>query len=904
MGRRVNLVRPNGVVVSVPAESVRDLLRLGYRAEAATERADRFEEAGREADFSGWDQQALAALEGAAAGATLGISDQVIKALGTGYELEGRAERYGKTRIGSEIVGAVIPAILSGGSSGLGSAARVLPAGMLGAGAGAVGRAVGGGLRGAVTAGALEGAVGGIGSEVSRAAITGDPITTESLFASAGIGGLLGLGGGAAGYGLERGAGKLAGLIRPSRVEDEVLAAGQRMAAPVEPGAYDVPRAPGAYDVAPQPGRIRGRAAYGSEAMPAFAGTSASDVRASVATQLVPVADWKRLRQAVDDLEPVADKLGLEVLDAHTDLKAHMASLNRAADEAHAAALAKASSTPSWVDTSRNLMPEMAEDVRVMRRAAADALKSEDPIRAAAHMDKYRASIERLSSAVAGSGTPGIELPGALARKASSSVGDLAEFGRLVRAAKAEMPRHPTEFFVMGEERAEKVLGTLEAVLRSGVPEGAAVRAQLEGVLGEMVDKVGVAPTGPVMDRLRTTWAAGRQAVRQAGDAADFRRLGVDPRGDLVDLPAELSLAGLEEVSSPEGAALAARAEVGGPRAQPKPPKPPKPEKAPKEVPAPEPERSAFGDAARSMAGAAVRQLARRAAGAVIGGAVGAQIGGGNMWGGMLAGTVLATRASTMLRVAQSAARLGVGAGRAGQHAGLGGSILRSLTGLPDRGSKRKEAVADRSAELREMLVTGRDRAFELATELSAAGHPELGQAAYKQAVAVMEVLDRVLPRNPPGTRWGDQHLWTLPPERQALFAQELQAATAPLDFLDAATLDPAGVFPEAVAVLAEAYPTLYGEFQGRALERLAETGTAGYSESDLRALSKLVGVALVPSMTPEFVVAQASMYQKATEEAAEAQKNLGSGPTQPPGRPPGNNPEASPAQRRVAPRG
>jgi hypothetical protein len=183
-------------------------------------------------------QKAITAAEGAARGASLGLSDVALTtALGDDYRkgaLERREENR-KIATVSEVGGAVAPALLTGGESaiakgaiaaeegsalarGAGAVAKAVsaPVRAVGAIGGAVERGVAGGLEAAGLAGesvagraaakavslgasgAVEGAVFGAGQTLSDSALKGDPLTAEALAAGMGQGALFGgvLGGG------------------------------------------------------------------------------------------------------------------------------------------------------------------------------------------------------------------------------------------------------------------------------------------------------------------------------------------------------------------------------------------------------------------------------------------------------------------------------------------------------------------------------------------------------------------------------------------------------------------------------------------------------------------------------------------------------------------------------------
>src|SRR5215207_6323580 len=121
---RVNVIRPDGSAASVDESQLGALERLGYRREQAPEAEARAAEKATEAYYDSPTQKAKAFGEGIASGLTLGAADLLLDDIET---REREAHLPGWTA-GGEILGAVAPALLSGGSSTTASLARVTPA--------------------------------------------------------------------------------------------------------------------------------------------------------------------------------------------------------------------------------------------------------------------------------------------------------------------------------------------------------------------------------------------------------------------------------------------------------------------------------------------------------------------------------------------------------------------------------------------------------------------------------------------------------------------------------------------------------------------------------------------------------------------------------------------------------
>lgn len=212
-------------------------------------------------EYGDLGSQVGAGLEGVAQGATLGGYGAIASAIDDEYgeDLRKRAEYNPKTALAGELVGAVAPALLSGGTGAVGTAARFIPsaveanlgmklAGALGSKAAAWGAGRAGQLGARVAATALEGAVDNATRSTLDDAANGDvDITAERMLDAAWDGALvggafeLGLAGlGAAG----RGARKLVSKVGKADVPEGALAAqADELEAAVAPASQSRPRA-------------------------------------------------------------------------------------------------------------------------------------------------------------------------------------------------------------------------------------------------------------------------------------------------------------------------------------------------------------------------------------------------------------------------------------------------------------------------------------------------------------------------------------------------------------------------------------------------------------------------------------------------------------------------------------
>lgn len=194
---------------TVPESGLADALKMGYELESQEDTLFR-EEA------KAYDRPIQAGLEAGLSSATFGLLSGVVAG---GEERAKKLARHNPTAttIGN-VAGVAAPALASGGTGLLGTAARLTPAGMaarVGVGAGKLAEAgvlglEGGGLlaRAAARAvplaaeGVVEGGLFGAGSALQKAALSDEPLNAEAFFSEVGMGALLGGGiGGTLGVG-------------------------------------------------------------------------------------------------------------------------------------------------------------------------------------------------------------------------------------------------------------------------------------------------------------------------------------------------------------------------------------------------------------------------------------------------------------------------------------------------------------------------------------------------------------------------------------------------------------------------------------------------------------------------------------------------------------------------------
>ena len=192
-----NLVSPQGNTVSLPESEVAGALASGWRLETAADQAATLHRQVMEDAYGGAIGSAQAGALGLMRGATMGLSDVALGAIGDPEQLSNLREVNPGISTATEIVGAVAPAVVSGGAGAAGALARYTPTGAvtnLGAKIVTAGSSGGALTRGAslVGAGAMEGAFQNVGAYVSDVALGDKDLAADSFLAALGKGGLYG----------------------------------------------------------------------------------------------------------------------------------------------------------------------------------------------------------------------------------------------------------------------------------------------------------------------------------------------------------------------------------------------------------------------------------------------------------------------------------------------------------------------------------------------------------------------------------------------------------------------------------------------------------------------------------------------------------------------------------------
>jgi len=220
MAPRINVVLPNGKVVSVDEETA---LRLEgsnrVRRETVGEGIDRATRDANAEAASGFGQGLATVAEGVADGLTFGLYGKVAANVSEDYAegMRNRATHNPGLRAVGELGSVVVPFGLPAAAARTGKAVTAaVGAGEATVAAKALGRAT-------------EGAITGAGAHVASTNVTGDPLTIEGTLASAGLGGVLNVGFGVA-------SDKLNNIGRKAQNAADDLAATKRQAAVAKEG--------------------------------------------------------------------------------------------------------------------------------------------------------------------------------------------------------------------------------------------------------------------------------------------------------------------------------------------------------------------------------------------------------------------------------------------------------------------------------------------------------------------------------------------------------------------------------------------------------------------------------------------------------------------------------------------
>lgn len=216
MPDKITLVRKDGSTLDATREQADRLALLGYAEQTPEQNAARLTAQAKDEYYNSLNQKLTTGIEGGLAGLTFGASDYLLG----DDETKARAEANPGTRMGSEVLGALLPLVMTGGTSGAASIAEMAPTALLSRGAGALASKASGALGRAAIKGAVEGAVYGGTSAADHAYLDGDPLTAETIVHGIGWGVLFGAGLGTVGGKLEQKGAEAAVAGRPKSLGD------------------------------------------------------------------------------------------------------------------------------------------------------------------------------------------------------------------------------------------------------------------------------------------------------------------------------------------------------------------------------------------------------------------------------------------------------------------------------------------------------------------------------------------------------------------------------------------------------------------------------------------------------------------------------------------------------------
>lgn len=801
MGKQVNVIRPNGEVMTVSEETAAKLYGLGYRPEETEDLDTLAAETAEREHYGSFEQQALAGLEGLASGATLGLADVLMEDEAT----QKRAQFNPGTRLAGELLGGVGLPIGAVGSAGrLASLAKYTPTGLLATQTAKISKSIGG-LKGAVVGAGVEGVVAGAGAEITRTALSGDDLTVEGVLASAGLGGAFGIGAGVLSHGLE-----LAGTKAVSSIDETSQL------------ADDIARK---------------------------AKLTKEDARIQVRDKFLPEDSFGRLRSAITGYETAADDLVRQADEAVKQMdKAAKGAAKFADGPAVSSSVKPRSAAETWMHvrsagdqvfsgtmwTSVPRKAFKAESISVQRafKKAEDAVRAGDDAAARLAINEYRDAVISLQSKLGGV-VDNVQIPEVMgaASKIPSAVDDSVKAAKqvidikTVKDAVAKFPRTSEEFLKMSKGKAEQMFGALDKALKTGGPELDQFKQSLADEIAVMIERAGLVADGSPVDRLRTVYSAWRSDAVQSQVSALTR----DAREARSALKRS-SGGGEEGGGSPLGV-IGRTLRMGT-------------------------SRSASAGARRMGGGAFMSAAAYQGAGFAAGAAM------GGTEGGLLGMAAMGARARITAQLQQAVAKWAPRTSRIVRTAGPRVEPLAwGATGIQDDPAEgRKELFKKRSQELAELGVVGKDRAFALASQFQAEGHDEFAVALHQKMNVALEQALTKLPRDPGKTPWGFKSLWEPTPVQLEIYARVHRAVFNPMESFEA--FASGDVHPLEVEAVQAAYPGLYLEWKSQMIERLSEDGAMEkLSRQDLSELSVALDMQLSPTQRPEWIAAQQQMF-------------------------------------------
>ncbi len=449
---KVLLNRPDGSQTSVPAEEVDRFRTLGYKDPSAEGEYARDIAAAEEEHFTSPGQRLLTGAEGLTSGLTVGLIP------GFTDEAGDRARYNPGTRIGSEIVGAILPTVVAPESL-LGRAAALTPAGALARGSEAIASTLTSTRTAhALVRGAVEGGVFGGAAESVNARLAGDPVTAEAVVAGMGWGALWG--------------GGLGFLATKAGITAEKMAA--------EKAAVD-------------------RGLVPAERWGAFR-SAIDDVKKSAATALNDAAEAVK---AAAKLEP-AESVAARVL-AHTE----------EAEAVQGALFNRIDAKGGFAGTpgAKVLRGELKSIRNQLAAASAKGDYGKYEALATRHGETMKALADLTKVA-----QPELE-PFVLqaAKAGADGINSMKEL-KAVSESLEKFPATPEGFAAMKPERLEKQAAAIEKFIKSAPPELAGVKDAMGAAIDNMLADAGLkAVSGGPAEKLRGAYEVMRAARSASG---------------------------------------------------------------------------------------------------------------------------------------------------------------------------------------------------------------------------------------------------------------------------------------------------------------------------------------------------------------------------------------------------
>lgn len=833
MGKKVNVVRPDGSVSNVDEAQAERLVRVfGYKVEEQEEAVERIGEKIKDEYYDSTGQKILTGLEGIASGATVGLADPLM----ADYSTSQRAARNPGYRIGGELTGAILPALLTAGGSapesaalsGARIAARLTPSG-------ALSRVVGTSARGL----AAEGAVVGAGSALTEASLTGDPLTAESVLAHAGVGALIGFGTGAAGE-------YLVGLGKTKRgLVDDIVPSS------ATPGDDTLEKF-----YASLPDQKAKRAIGLPKAEPdSFVQSyraEVTDVKAS--GKLVDDTVYNNFRRGLDDAT-----LGLNVAEtdvsgalktAQGQLKEYNRSLKSAAGDLRAAiSVTKREAADLATDAAeKKVIQSEFIDLEDTYKATIKALEEDNPLKALNRLERFKTKIKENAHFRGASGAALPSLPDSkVALKIRDTIKAAEDTVRLKATSTAlkDFPKTQEEFFAMKGPRAEKLFAALD-----NAPSD--LQSSFSG-LDEIAENLGVSLSGSAGTKARGLWELGKSNKAYTATTREVNRTRFElpnvssaepaaPRvaGGATPLPTKQQWPEIKEFL-PEFVSTTNTARGSSNYA-----------------------RSGFWGKVARLGGARQASHMSRAAGMGAFGSALAYEAGAGVVGSLLAG-VAGAKANIVGRIASAATKYAPTVGRGLKRVGprvepLAVRIDGTLDGDYKQGDKR-ELFKKRSEDILN-IGPGFNNAAYMAVEPVLGNHPEFAKSVMDSAITAFNALTTFLPKDPGLAFSRLKTLWRPSDLQIAQFEKAYEVYHNPVGVIDQVLLS-GNVDVITMTALREMYPSLYGELQYKMLARLQEPEfMASLNYGEQARLSIMLDIPIHSNFTPRSIAHTQSMYQ------------------------------------------